>query len=259
MVKMRDLAEFFETLAPKHLAEDYDNVGLLVEGETDSVTKVLITLDCDESVVKQAKEQGAQLIVSHHPLIFKPVGTLTEQTGNERTIRRLIQEGIGLYAMHTNFDSAEDGLCDVFLNYFGAFSSRKSFTGEAAGIGRIGELQEPCTVKELMQRAKKHLGEVSLSYVGDSQKIVKTVAVCNGGGGDLVYDAKALGADVYISGDFKHHHARFAVENDLPLIAVSHFDAEIGFCRLVEAQLKAAFGNDLEIACSEEENPWKVF
>ncbi len=256
MVKLKELFDFFETVAPKHLAEDYDNVGYLIEGETDSVSKIMVCLDCSEDVVLQAKEQGADLILSHHPLIFNPVSTLTEQTGNERTIRRLICEGIGLFSMHTNYDSAEGGLCDRFLDYFGAFTERKSFTGESSGIGRIGTLDVPCTLADLAERAKKHLGEINLSYVGDCNKTIKTVAVCNGGGGDLVYDAKKLGADVYISGDFKHHHARFALENDMALINVSHYDAEIGFCKLLQAELKTAFANTLEVVCAKEQNPW---
>ncbi len=257
MVTIKELSEFFETIAPKHLAEDYDNVGYLIEGASDTVSKVMVCLDCSEDVILQAKEQGADLILSHHPLIFSPVKSLTEQTGNERTIRRLIKEGIGLFSMHTNYDSAEGGLCDVFLDYFGTFTERTSFTGEASGIGRIGTLKAPCKLSDVLERAEQQFG--TLSYVGDRDTTIKIVAVCNGGGGDLVYDAKALDADVYISGDFKHHHARFAVENDIALVNVSHYDAEIGFCRLMEAELKMAFGSALEVVCAMEANPWHMY
>ncbi|MGN1059031.1 MAG: Nif3-like dinuclear metal center hexameric protein [Clostridia bacterium] len=259
MVTLKELISFLEETAPPALAEDYDNVGLLVEGADAKIHTLLLALDADEKTVEQAGRAGAELIVSHHPLIFKPLNCLTESEGGQRTVRRLIQKGIGLYALHTNFDSAEGGLCDAFLDCFGSFQSRCSFSGEQAGIGRIGQLTEPCTLAELLERVRKALGPDMVSYVGNLSDRIETVAACNGGGGDLVYEAHRLGAQVYVSGDFKHHHARFACENGLRLINISHFDAEIGFCRLLQSKLTARFGQRLQILCSEETNPWQCY
>ncbi len=259
MVSLKQLTAFLETVAPVDLAESYDNVGLLIEGMSEDVHKVLVALDADENTVQQAEEQGIDLIISHHPLIFKPLTRLTESTGNERTVRRLLQKGIGLYAMHTNFDAAENGLCDLFLDSFGDFQNRSAFSGEEFGIGRIGELAQPCSLEELLKRGQKSFQGATLSYVGDLSNSVSKMAVCNGGGGDLIYDAHTLGAEVYISGDFKHHHARFAVENGLNLISVSHYDAEIGFCKFLKEKLTEAFGDSLQVTVSQEKNPWHSF
>lgn len=261
MVDIKELLAFFESIAPAALAEEYDNVGLLVEGETGDIERVVVALDADEQTVCDALSVGAQLIVTHHPVMFRPVNRLTEAEGGQRTIRRLLQKGIGLFAMHTNFDSAEGGLCDVFLDTFGDFSERCSFSGTADGIGRIGTLREPCALGVLLEKAKAaYSQDMPLRYVGDDMKTVSRVAVCNGGGGDLLYDAARLGAEVYISGDFKHHHARFAYENKMNLIQIDHYDAEAAFCTLLEEKLREAFGDRLKVSIAgHEQSPWRSF
>lgn len=261
MVTLSELLAFFESVAPKALAEDYDNVGLLVEGETDKIDTLVLALDADEHTVCEAEKAGAQLILTHHPIMFRPVNKLTEGEGGQRTIRRLLQKGIGLFSMHTNFDSAEGGLCDAFLDAFGEFAERTSFAGTADGIGRIGKLKNPCTLGELLARGKQAFSpEHEIFYAGETNSLIETVAVCNGGGGDMLFDAYGLGAEVYISGDFKHHHARFAVENNMNLIQIDHYDAEVGFCNLMKKRLEEKFGDKLKVLIEEgETSPWKRF
>jgi len=152
-------------------------------------------------------------------------------------------------------------LCDAFLDAFGNFESRSSFDGASSGIGRIGTLQKPCRLRDLLERGRKaYSPEVPLRYVGDAETMVNTVAVCNGGGGDLLFDAAKLNADVYISGDFKHHHARFAYENHINLIEINHFDAEIAFCWLMQKKLESVFGESLKVLVSKSgQNLWKSF
>ncbi len=257
MVTLKELLTFFETTAPAQLAEEYDNVGLLIEGATDEIHTLLVALDVDEAVVEQADACGAELVLSHHPLLFRPLKRLTETDGTQRTARRLIQNGIGLFSMHTNFDSANDGLCDLFLKTFGSMEQVTAFSGESAGLGRIGRLTEPTTLAALLERAKTAFGLERVLYVGEPETCVQTIAVCNGGGGDLVYEAHALGADVYISGDFKHHHARFGVENHLPLVQIDHYSAEIGFSAYMKRKLEAEFGSRLCVLTAGEQNPWR--
>lgn len=261
MVNLKELLAFFEETAPRALAEDYDNVGLLVQGDTEIVETVFVALDVDERVVCEAAEAKAQLILSHHPLMFRPVKRLTEEEGGERALRRLIQKGIGLFAMHTNFDAAQNGLCDAFLHAFGDFENCTSFTGGKEGIGRIGTLKEPVALGELLKRGKAYFSpETPIQYVGDADALVTRLAVCNGGGADLLYEAKALGADVYISGDFKHHHARFAYENNIHVIKIDHYDAEVGFCALMAERLQTVFGDSLQVVSSKaEKSPWRSF
>ncbi len=260
MVSILELMAFFEEIAPKALAEDYDNVGLLVEGPSE-INKILVTLDADENTVCEAENRGAQLILSHHPIMFRPINHLTEAEGGQRTVRRLLQKNLGLFAIHTNYDSARGGLCDLFLSAFGDFENVCAFDGEKVGIGRIGTLKKPCTLKELAERGKNVFSNGNaLRFVGDENALISRVAVCNGGGGDMIYDAFSLGAELYISGDFKHHHARFALENGINLLEIDHYDAEVPFCEEMKKRLAAAFGNRLNVAIScHEKSPWKSF
>ncbi len=261
MVTISELMDFFEGIAPKTLAEDYDNVGLLVEAATEEIETLVLALDADEQTVEDAAKLGAQLILTHHPVMFRPVNRLTEAEGGQRTLRRLLQKGIGLFAMHTNYDSAENGLCDAFLDAFGEFSERTSFSGTADGIGRIGKLKTPCTMATLLEKGRQAFSPLHpIRYVGDDKAMVEIVAVCNGGGSDLLYDAHELGAQVYISGDFKHHHARFAYENKINLIEIDHYDAEIGFCRQLKEKLETVFAGRLKVQVALHENsPWRSF
>ncbi len=258
MVKLHALISFLEAFAPLSLAEEYDNPGLQVEGASDEIETVLISLDTDEKVVQEAESVGAELILSHHPLLFNPVRSLGEKDPVQRTVRRLIQKGIANYAMHTNADSAKGGLCDVMLAALGLEGKTTSFSGEESGIGRVIKLANPCTIKDIAEKAKKAFGLARLSMVGEPEKKVTTLALCSGGGGSMVYDAQALGADLYISGDFKYQHARYAFETGMSLLEISHYDSEIGFCNLMQDVLQKEFGDRLSLHIAKENiNPWK--
>ncbi len=256
MVKLREITDFLHTIAPVYLAEDYDNVGLLLESDRDEIESVLLSLDTDIKVAKEAKEKGCDLIISHHPLIFKPIKKISKND----CIFSLIKNNIALYAMHTNYDAVQGGLCDVLLGKTGSYKEVRSLIGdEQDAIGRIGELEKEISLKELAQKIKKSLGIENLRVVGDMDSKVKNVAMCNGGGADLVYDAFGKGADVYISGDFKYHHARYAYENNMALIEITHYDAEIIFIDAMANKLKEKFGDKLKIYKSAENiNVWKT-
>ena len=256
MVKIKEITDFLYGLAPVYLAEDYDNVGLLVESENEETESVLISLDTDSAVAEEAKEKGCGLLISHHPLIFKPL----KKIAKDDAVFSLVKNNIALYAMHTNYDAVRGGLCDVLLNKIGEFDNVTGLEqDEPDGIGRIAELKCEMTLSEFSQNIKDALGIDNLRIVGEDDKKIKTVAICNGGGADFVYDAKGKGADVYISGDFKYHHARFAYENDIALIEITHYDAEIIFIDALAEILKDKFGDNLKIYKSvKNKNPWKT-
>lgn len=256
MVKLSDITGFLNETAPPHLAESYDNVGLLVEGEKENIKKVLCSLDTDAEVVNEAKEKGCDMIVSHHPLIFKPI----KRVAKDDAVFALIKNNISLYAMHTNYDAACGGLCDVLAEKIADFEIAYPFDdNEGEGIGRIFELKEEISLKDFAENVKNVLGLDSLRVVGDNNMIIKKVALCNGGGGDLTIDALCKGADLYISGDFKYHHARFAFENKKALMEITHYDAEILFIDAVADMLKNQFGNKIEVVKSETNvNPWNI-
>ncbi len=259
MIALNEIIEYLEELAPKHLAEDYDNVGLMVGDKEASVSKVVISLDTDEKVADFATKNGAQLVISHHPLLFKPAKSITKGDSLGRTIYNLIKNDISLYAMHTNFDSVSGGLGDYFLKAACGVRAYDSIEGEFPdGIGRIAKLDREITFGELIDRIKKGLLINSIRYVGDENMPVKTIAACNGGGADLIFSAYSMGADVYISGDLKYHHARYAYENNRCLIEVPHYEAEIIFCEYLSELLNKKFKEKCEFLVYKNENPWKI-
>ncbi|MBE7028580.1 MAG: Nif3-like dinuclear metal center hexameric protein [Ruminococcaceae bacterium] len=256
MVKLKEITDFLYSFCPDYLAEDYDNVGLLIEGTDDEIERVLVSLDTDDIVADEASEKGCQLIVSHHPLIFKPI----KRVAKDDAVSKIIRNNISLYSMHTNYDAKEGGLCDALLLKIAQTQNVFPLVeGQDGALGRIADLKSEMTLSEFAENVKKELSLDILRVVGDRDKMIKTVAICGGGGGDFVYDALSKGADLYISGDFKYHHARLAFEKGMALLEISHYDAEILFIDEVKKLLSKEFGSRLEVIKSEKNiNPWNV-
>ena len=140
MVKLTDIIDFLNLTAPPHLAESYDNVGLLIGEKEKEIRKVLVTLDTDEIVAIDAREKQADLVLSHHPLIFRPLGRITGEDAVSRTVLSLIKDDIALFSMHTNFDSVKCGLGDLFLDKIAETQNRVPIEGDGEnGIGRIAD------------------------------------------------------------------------------------------------------------------------
>lgn len=261
MVSVSDVVTFLHAFAPPCLAEDYDNVGLLIGDSKKSVQKILVTLDTDEMVAGEAKEIGADMIVSHHPLIFKPLRKIVAEDAVARTAVSLIKNEIALFAMHTNFDSVKSGLCDLFLDKVGKAKHRAPIEGDGEdGIGRYAELETTLSLSSMLKDLKEKFQISNIRYVGDLNKPISKIAVCNGGGAEFVYQAKELGADCYISGDIKYQHARFAYENNMALIEIPHYSAEKIFCDYAAKLLSDHFGSALEIVTAKTNTDvWKQF
>lgn len=261
MVALTEITSFLECLAPKELSESYDNVGLLVGKTEKEIKKVLIALDADEKVAKEAEKIGADLVISHHPLIFNPLKRVTDKDSVSRAVISLIKSDISLFSMHTNFDSVKSGLGDLFLDKCAKTKNRAVLIGEGEnGIGRIADLCEDLTLGDVLNNIKKEFSLNSVRYIGDKNKKIKTIAVCNGGGAGLIYDAKEKGADLYVSGDIKYSQARFAYENDIAFVEVPHYSAEIIFCEYLMEILKEKFGEKIEILTSDKNvDIWKHF
>ena len=257
MAELNKIIDFLKSFAPFELAEDYDNVGLLVGDKNKEIKKIMITLDVDEKVVADAKELGCDLIISHHPLIFSPLKRVVSDDACARSVIALIKNDIALVSVHTNFDSADSGLCDLFLDKIVKTKNRTSIDGN--GIGRLADLCDECELSDILAKVKDEFNLYALRYVGDKNKKVRKIAVCNGGGADFVYSAKEMGADLYISGDIKYHHARFAYENDIALIEVPHYNAEIIFCEYVKELLEKEFKDIFELIITDKnKDVWNI-
>lgn len=257
MTKVLDIGNEIEKVAPKFLKEDYDNVGLMVGDEEKEVEKVLLALDCTKEVIEEAVELNAQLIISHHPLLFKKPKSITAGDLQGDKIIKLIQKDIALYSCHTNLDSTKDGINDILVSILGYNSYKiieptefKNCPG--AGTGRLIKFEEEISLDEIIQNVKNKLNIKSMRVVRGNNKI-KTLAIINGSGGDYFYKAKSLGAECIISGDITYHFASDFKEMGISIIDAGHFSTEfIAFINSLEF-LKVKF-KDIEFVQSNRCN-----
>lgn len=251
MAKLAEITNLIERKFPPEYAEDFDNIGLLVGRRNKEVSKVVLCLDANKNVVKEAIEKGAELIITHHPVIFNPIKSINDDTDAGEMLVLAIENGISIYSAHTNLDSAPLGLTDTVCQLL----DLSPVTNLEGNLGRFCNAPKNTTAKSLCDRIKKEFGIEKLFSTFTTDKKIKTVAVCNGGGGgELVDIAKSLGADVYISGDLKHHEmSALKISDKTDFIEMRHFDSEKIAPYIIKEVLLKAFGKDLELIVSEAE------
>ncbi|MFX0549196.1 Nif3-like dinuclear metal center hexameric protein [Hathewaya histolytica] len=226
---IRELIKIMEKYAPTNLKEDYDNVGLMV-GDTDmEIQSILISLDCTMEVIEEAIENGCNLIISHHPLLFIKPKSITSETVKGRKIIKLIKENIALYSAHTNLDSVSGGLNDFAMELLGfkKYSIiEKNDLRENSGIGRLVELDKEISLKEICEKVKIAYNIETLKYSGNLDKKIRSIALINGSGSDFFYKAKSLGVECIITGDTTYHNVLDLCEEGVSVIDGGHFNTE---------------------------------
>ncbi|MCQ2437418.1 MAG: Nif3-like dinuclear metal center hexameric protein [Clostridia bacterium] len=230
-VKVRDIADILNEIAPPVLAEEWDNVGLLVGHADKEVRKILCALDLTEAVVAEAVELKVDMIVTHHPSMFRGVKRLTDANAEGRMLLNLIEHGIAHYAAHTNFDKATPGVNDALCKALGLTDVVAFESG--LRLGRV----ETQTFGVFAALAAKVLGGQGFRY-GDDLSVIQKVAVMGGSGGDYVGEAKSNGADVFLSGEFSYHLAVDCAENGLNMLAMGHDRTEIPGARALADMLR---------------------
>lgn len=368
--KLKNILGIIETLAPKHYAMKWDNVGLQIGSENDDIEKVMICLDITEEVLEEAIGHGIDLIIAHHPMIFSPLKSVSKEDMKGKLIYKAIQHNVNIYAAHTNVDIAPEGLNDVVANRIGLKNveildilereklykivvfvpeeyeekvadalaqggaghignySHCSFrnsgmgtfkplegtnpfigekgkiekvqetrletivslnnlnkvissmlqahpyeevaydiiplenSGDQRGIGRMGDIEEPKILNEIVVDMKSIFNLKRVKVVGDLQDKIKKIAIVNGSGADYIELAKNKHCDCLITGDVKYHDAQRALELGIAVIDAGHFETEIFFVDLIAAYLKREFKNkkmNIEIIKSDTKiNPFKV-
>jgi dinuclear metal center YbgI/SA1388 family protein len=227
MLTVQTIAAFLEQFAPPRLAEDWDNVGLLVGDRDCSVERVMTCLTVTPASAAEAVEQRAQLIVTHHPLPFSAVKRLTADTTVGRLLLQLIAAEIAVYSPHTAFDSAAEGINQRLaagLALRGIVPLQPHPEGQ--GTGRWGWLQEPLTLGLLAQRVIAFLSIAGLQMVGDPQQPVRTVAVACGAAGELLEAARDAGCDAMLLGETRFHTCLEAEAAGIGLLLPGHFASE---------------------------------
>ena len=249
MMKVKDIIKEIELLAPKHLAAEWDNVGLMVGSNEATVNGVYVCLDVTSKNVEEAINAGCNLIVAHHPLIFNPIKSVTAEDTLGSIIHALLENNVSVYSAHTNFDICEGGLNDILADKIGVRNIRRFTEDELKAedgktlepYGVVGKLDAPVRFEEFAEQVASALDAPCLKYVGDLNETVSTVGMVCGGGGSHLYAAYRAGADVYVSSDFRHHEAQQAQEIGLNLIDAGHFETENLFCGFMQTFLGEKF------------------
>lgn len=230
---MKEIYTWIDEYAPFRYAQSWDQCGLQVGDPEAAVERILVALDPGSETIREARERRCECLVTHHPLIFRPLKALRTDEFPANLVAAALLSGVHIIAAHTNLDVARDGTNDRFgrlLNLVNIepLESDDLWRGEEryGGMGRIGTLPKAMSVGELASLSKQVLGVNGLRTVGSVDRQVDRVAICTGSGGGLVETVINSGVDVYITGDLKYHEALRALEAGLALIDVGHFGSE---------------------------------
>ncbi len=206
-MKLHPTIQILENIAPLHYADDWDNVGLLINPlKPHNVKKILLTIDLTEAVADEAIEDKIDLIVAYHPILFRPANRLNADNAYDRAVMKLVQKNIAVYSPHTALDAVIGGVNDWLADGVGdgEVSVLQPIQNSDAGQGRLVKLKKPVKLKTLTQRIKKHLGLKTLRIAVVSEDTpIQTVALCAGAGTDAF---KGVQADCYLTGEMNHHN-----------------------------------------------------
>jgi len=259
---LEDILKILEELAPSRLSESWDNPGLQVGRRDTPVERILVSLDLTREAVQEAARRAAQLLLTHHPLIFKPVSSIEPTRYPGDVLCEAIQNDIAIASIHTNLDAARGGLNDVLSEMLGLREVHVLEEGKASrepgeGLGRLGLLSQPVSLSELARSVKQAFQVPAIGVVGASDLRVRCAAVVGGSGCSLIPDASRKGADVLITGDVGHHDALRALQWDVALIDAGHFHTEKAamstFCHVLTSRLEQAAGKRIEVAVFQGE------
>ena len=271
-MKINDVVAYLDDRFHPEYQEDYDNAGFLVGDGSAEYKGALVALDLTEAVVAEAKAAGLNLIVTHHPLIFGGLKSVTSRTATGRMVIDMLRSGIAAYAAHTNLDNMPDGVNGVLCEKLGLGNTRilrasaecgvrseelagasqlptahcplntqHSTLNTEIGAGMIGELKQETGTEEFMQTVKRRLGLPWLRLSGE-RKTVRRVAVCGGAGSFLISDALTAGADVYLTGDLKYHDFQ-RPEGRMLLVDIGHYESEQFAREIISRAISEKFSN----------------
>lgn len=262
MPTVRDVIVFLEKLAPPGLAEDWDNTGLLVGRREARVEKIMTCLTLTPDVAAEAVRGSVQLVVSHHPVLFRGAKQITDRNSEGDMLLALIESGIAVYSPHTSYDSASNGINQQLAELFGLESTapiRPMEDSEGVGSGRYGRLPEPISLIEFLEQARDAVSAEYLEYCGSAEARVSMVAVACGSAGEYLKDALRLGCDTFITGEGRFHSALEARQAGVSLIFLGHYSSERPAIEKLASILAAQFPSVEAFASRDERDPLAVF
>lgn len=269
VVRVRDFHDVLDTIAKPLLAESWDNIGLMV-GEPDlEISAILVALDPTVAILAEAKRKGCNVIVTHHPLIFKGLKSLRTDLPEGKILAGAVRDRVAIFGCHTNLDKASGGVSDMLAARIGLVNSRVLLPepdesgAVSCGFGRIGELSAPLSFADFIVSLRAELGLRVVKVAGASPEVISRVAVCGGSGSDLAPLARAAGAQIYVSGEIKHSMARWAEEVEFCIVDGGHFATEkvmvLGLAKLLRSGF-AKLGLAVEVLTTESQTcPFRYY
>ena len=228
----RNIIEKIEATYPRHAALDWDNVGLMVGRSEKNVEKIYIALDATEEVIEEAVSFGADMLITHHPLLFSPVKKITDEDFIGKRVVKLLQNDISYYAMHTNYDvlgMAEMAGTMLDLTDAEVLEITDETAGQPVGIGRVGNLAQAMSIEACCEFVKERYHLPNVKLFGDKDAVVKRIAISPGSGKHMSAIAIRKGAQVLVTGDIDHHEGIDAVAQGLAVIDAGHYGLEYVF------------------------------
>ena len=255
MIKCRDVMDVMERIAPKKLAEEWDNPGLLVGSPEDEVRRILVCLDVREELVERAKAENFQMIVAHHPVIFRGLKKLRTDLPDGRLLGALLRAGVAVFAVHTNLDCVEGGVNDVLAARIGLDPATlvplSNADSLSESLGRIGKLPKKIDAKAFAERVKKGLGVLTVRFISGGTRPVKTVGICSGSGAEFIERAAFMGCDAFVTGDVRYHDAQRAASLGIHVIDAGHFATERPIVDILVSRLTEELGDKIEVVADD--------
>ena len=245
MPDVQEISAFFDSLYPYDNKMDFDNVGLLCGSPEREVKTVLIALDITPEVIEEALSLGAELIVSHHPVIFQPLRRVLDTEAEGCAVASLLRSNLSAICLHTNLDVAADGVNAVLAQAVGAEVE------EMLPCGCIARLDESVSMRDFVLAVKDSLHSNALRWY-DAFRPVRRIAICGGAGGELAEEARALGCDTVLTGELRHHQWLRGKEESINLIEAGHFETEHPVTERLAEVLHQAY-SELRIEISKNE------
>ncbi|MBQ6200084.1 MAG: Nif3-like dinuclear metal center hexameric protein [Prevotella sp.] len=228
-MKIKEVLSALERFAPLPLQESWDNAGLQVGLTETEVSGALLCLDVNEKIVDEAIQKGCNLVVSHHPLLFRGLKTISDLTDVQRTVMKAVQKGVCVISMHTNMDNAKGGVNYKMAEKLGLrdvqFLAPKTVDGVESGSGVVGELPEAQAADDFVLVVKKAFGVECAMCNELLRRPVRKVALCGGAGDFLLDEALKAGADAFITGEM-HYHQYFGYEQQIQICVIGHYQSE---------------------------------
>lgn len=234
---VKDITDAIEEFAPLSLQASFDNTGLAVGSHSNPTKAALLCVDMTEAVIDEAVSIGADLVISHHPLLFHPLRRLDEKTSTEKIVRKAILNNLTLYSAHTNLDSTVDGLSFfngtmLGLKNMKVLDPQGQKDGLTTGYGVVGTLDEPIATLEFLNKVKDLFAVKTLRHSDLCREAITTVALSSGSGAYMIDHAIEAGADIYLAADFKYNDF-FTPENRIIAVDMGHFESEYSAIQLL--------------------------